>query len=162
MSATSILTAKASPPLAVISWTSSASFSSLRAATGTLARASASACAVSRPMPWEAPVTTATLSRKLNIPLQPVPHPFRGEGVHNTFDHASTIENPQALPALLAAGRRRQAEGLSYKPAATPRPSCKLQPNGPSAATDRPFKNFYAASDLAAVMRSTVACKLFS
>jgi hypothetical protein len=51
---------------------------------------------VSRPMPWEAPVTTAILSRRLNIPPQPVAHPFRGEAFHNTFDLAGTIENPRA------------------------------------------------------------------
>src|SRR6266851_620230 len=64
---TSIFTASAVPPAAVISATSAKSFSSLRAATATFAPASASASAVSRPMPWEAPVMRATLSFKLNI-----------------------------------------------------------------------------------------------
>src|SRR5438105_92392 len=66
-SATSILIANASPPAAAISLTSAASFSSFRAATTTFAPASANASAVSRPMPCDAPVTTATLSFKLNI-----------------------------------------------------------------------------------------------
>src|SRR5713101_8843023 len=66
-SATSIFTANASPPAAKISFTNDASFSSFRAATATFAPASASARAVSRPIPCEAPVTSATLSFKLNI-----------------------------------------------------------------------------------------------
>src|SRR5215831_3175137 len=68
-SATSILTANASPSAALISLTSSANFSSLRAATATFAPASANAVAVSRPMPCDAPVTNATLSFRLNIRL---------------------------------------------------------------------------------------------
>src|SRR5262245_48650686 len=66
-SATSILTANASPPAAKMSPASVTSFSSLRAAIATLAPASARASAVSRPMPCEAPVTTATLPFRLNI-----------------------------------------------------------------------------------------------
>src|ERR1700730_1218461 len=66
-SATSILTANAVPPAAVILATTAASFSALRDATPTLAPASASASAVSRPIPCEAPVTKATLSFRLNI-----------------------------------------------------------------------------------------------
>src|SRR5262249_32550211 len=60
-------TARLSPPDAAISFTSEASFSSLRAATATFAPAAASASAVSRPIPCEAPVTTATLSLSENI-----------------------------------------------------------------------------------------------
>src|SRR6266571_1602719 len=70
-SETSIFTANASPPFATISFTSAASFSSLRAATPTFAPAPDSASAVSRPIPCDAPVTTATLSFKLNIAIPP-------------------------------------------------------------------------------------------
>src|SRR5229473_3770469 len=70
-SATSIFTANAVPPFATISFTSAASFSSLRAATATFAPAPDSASAVSRPIPCDAPVTTATLSFKLNIAIPP-------------------------------------------------------------------------------------------
>src|ERR1022692_3022855 len=62
-------TASASPPAASISATSDASLSALRAATATLAPASASATDVARPIPCEAPVTRATLSLSENIPL---------------------------------------------------------------------------------------------
>src|SRR6266536_3041989 len=74
-SATSIFTASASPPADTISPTSAANFSSFRAATTTFAPASANALAVSRPIPCDAPVTTATLSFKLNIPSAPLRHP---------------------------------------------------------------------------------------
>src|SRR6266704_280825 len=70
-SETSIFIANASPPFATISFTSTASFPSLRAATATVAPASDSASAVSRPIPCDAPVTTATLSFKLNITIPP-------------------------------------------------------------------------------------------
>ena len=72
-SATSILTARAVPPAAAISPASAVSFFSFRAATATFAPASTSARAVSRPMPCDAPVTSATLPFKLNIRGQAFP-----------------------------------------------------------------------------------------
>src|SRR4051812_6359639 len=59
-SATSSAKAAALPPAAVISLTSSFSFSWLRAATATPAPSLAKRRAQVRPMPWEAPVTKAT------------------------------------------------------------------------------------------------------
>jgi len=53
----------ARPPIASISRFVSASFSSPRATSTTRAPASASFSAVARPMPDDAPVTTATLPR---------------------------------------------------------------------------------------------------
>ena len=66
-SATSICTASASPPAAAISATTPASFSALRAAATTRAPACASASAVARPIPCDAPVTSATRSFRLNM-----------------------------------------------------------------------------------------------
>src|SRR5271165_1114214 len=59
-SLTSSVNAAALPPAAVISWTNSFSFSGLRAATATVAPSLASLRAQVRPMPCEAPVTSAT------------------------------------------------------------------------------------------------------
>ncbi len=60
-------TASASPPAAAISATTPASFSVLRAAAATRAPARAKASAVARPIPCDAPVTSATRSFKLNM-----------------------------------------------------------------------------------------------
>src|SRR5271155_4052009 len=68
-SATSIGTARAAPPTPSISATSEASFSLLRAAAPTIAPAPASASAVARPIPCDAPVTSATLCLSENIRL---------------------------------------------------------------------------------------------
>src|SRR5208283_1061216 len=59
-SLTSSANAAAMPPVAIISWTNSFSFSWLRAATATVALSLASRRAHVRPMPCEAPVTSAT------------------------------------------------------------------------------------------------------
>src|SRR4029077_3189425 len=66
-SATSIGTTSALPPAASISATSNEIFSVLRAAAATFAPASASARAVARPIPCDAPVTKATLYFSENI-----------------------------------------------------------------------------------------------
>src|SRR5579862_4281124 len=71
-SATSMGTARASPPAAAISDASEASFSVLRAAMATFAPASARARDVARPMPCDAPVTRATLSLSENIGCDPI------------------------------------------------------------------------------------------
>src|SRR5581483_918250 len=65
--ATSILKAAAFPPAPVISPTTAASLSWLRAASATAAPASASASAQERPMPCEAPVTSATCPSRLVV-----------------------------------------------------------------------------------------------
>src|SRR6266567_1170035 len=112
-SATSIFTTSASPPDATISFTSAASFSSLRAATATFAPASDRARAVSRPMPWDAPVTSATLSFKLNIRFNSVAHPFRGEG----FSDVSAARLRRGKPSGLKArdSKAAQAEACATK-----------------------------------------------
>ena len=61
-SATSRGTASASPPAASISFTRSSSLATWRAATATFAPDCANASAMARPIPCEAPVTSATLS----------------------------------------------------------------------------------------------------
>src|SRR3984957_17980557 len=66
-SATSMGTARASPPADSISVTRVASFSVLRAATATFAPEAASPTAVARPIPCDAPVMSATLSFSENI-----------------------------------------------------------------------------------------------
>src|SRR5580704_16140568 len=66
-SATSIATARASPPAAAISATTPANFSALRAAAATRAPACDKAIAVARPIPCDAPVTRATRSFRLNM-----------------------------------------------------------------------------------------------
>src|SRR5713226_2211174 len=66
-SATSMGTAKPSPPAPAISATTPASFSAFRAAHATFAPACANASAVARPIPCDAPVTRAMRSFKLNM-----------------------------------------------------------------------------------------------
>ena len=65
-SATSRRTASAKPPAAEIACATDEALSSRRAATTTWAPAAASAFAIDSPMPWEAPVTSATLPEREN------------------------------------------------------------------------------------------------
>ena len=57
---------EADPPLPLISSASDLIFPSVRATQTTCAPASDKTRAITRPIPWEAPVTMATLSDKLN------------------------------------------------------------------------------------------------